>query len=391
MTLDGVFVGPAAGDATPTVIAGGNFTAGRTTGNGGTLNGGVRYGGTIDVAPNFTVNGTRQHAAPPFSFGDEFQSLELLSASLADLNQTPGATVALNQYSRALELTGTGSGLNVFTVSAAQLAQAAGIVINLTQSGATALINVTTDTDLVLSPMYENLSGAASAAGVMWNFPLATGLAFNVGVSWQGSILAPNASVTSSGHPQLHGQLIAKTVPSDDWVIDRVTSTVCLPQPPGPPDTTLTLAPLCVDGLGNLAMRLRNTGDSTRRVQWDDLTGGDFGQFAVPPHSDWFFNVRGGSGTSVIRAVSGSTTLQTNGTDHTCTGQITVHLVTEGDVPAGQRWMVHVTNGENGTFSKDPDLGVRRIGHRERAGALCVGTGGHRRRGRRLPVRAVGG
>ena len=64
VTLDGVFVGPAAGDSTPTVVAGGNFTAGRTTGNGGTLNGGVRYGGTIDVAPNFTVNGTREHAAP---------------------------------------------------------------------------------------------------------------------------------------------------------------------------------------------------------------------------------------------------------------------------------------------------------------------------------------
>ena len=318
VTLDGVLVGPAAGDSTPTVVAGANFTAGRTTGSGGTLNGGVRYGGSINVAPNFTVNGTREHAAPPFSFDDEFQSLELLSASLADLNQSPGATVALNPYSRALELTGTASGLNVFTVSAAELAQAAGVVINLTQSGATALINVTTDTDLVIAPMYENLSGAASAATVMWNFPLATGLDVHAGVSWQGSILAPNASVTSSGHPQLHGQLIAKTVPSDDWVIDRVSSTVCLPQPPGPPDTTLTLAPLCVDGLGDLAMRLRNTGDSTRHVQWDDLTSGDFGNFDVPPRGDWFFNVRRGGGASVIRAVSGSTTLQTKGTDHAC-------------------------------------------------------------------------
>ena len=57
-------------------------------------------------------------------------------------------------------MTGTGTGLNVFTVDAAQLAQAAGIVINLTQPGATALINVTTDTILSIAPMYMNLSGA---------------------------------------------------------------------------------------------------------------------------------------------------------------------------------------------------------------------------------------
>jgi choice-of-anchor A domain-containing protein len=124
VTLDGVSVNPASGDATPTIVAGGNFTGGRTTGAGGTVNGGVQYGGTADVAQNFTVNGGLTHAAPPLTFETEFVSLKELSASLADLNQTPGTRVSLNPYSNALELTGTGPGLNVFTVDAAQLAQA---------------------------------------------------------------------------------------------------------------------------------------------------------------------------------------------------------------------------------------------------------------------------
>ena len=90
VTLDGVSVNPAAGDSAPTILAGGNFTAGRTTGSGGTVNGGAQYGGTSNVAPNFTVNGGLTHAAPPFSFDTEFVSLKGLSASLADLVQTPG-------------------------------------------------------------------------------------------------------------------------------------------------------------------------------------------------------------------------------------------------------------------------------------------------------------
>lgn len=197
-----------------------------------------------------------------------------------------------NPYSKALELTGTGTGLNVFTVDAAQLAQAAGIVLNLTQPGATALINVTTDTILSIGPMYMNLSGTAGADGVMWNFPLATALAVTRGVAWQGSILAPNATVTSTNHPQLYGQLIGASVPDSNWVINGVKYAGCLPVPPGPPDTTLTMMALCIDAHGDLDVRLRNAGGQTRHVVWNDLTRRDFGQFDVPPHSDQFFTGR---------------------------------------------------------------------------------------------------
>lgn len=266
VTLDGDTINPAAGDTAPTIIAGGNFTAGETTGSGGTVNGGVTYGGTSSVGSDFVINGGLTHAQPPFSFDTEFQSLKELSASVGDLPQSPGATVSL-AYG-ALTLTGTASGLNVFTVDATQLAQADGIVINLTQPSATALINVNTATILTIGPQYMTLSGAAAAAGIMWNLPLATGFNVSRGVAWQGTILAPNAEVTGLSHPQLSGQLIAASVPDSSWVINRVKYTGCLPEPPGPPDTTLTLAPLCIDANGALDMRLRNAGDTTRHVTY---------------------------------------------------------------------------------------------------------------------------
>ena len=357
VTLDGVSVSPAAGDSAPTIVAAGNFTAGRTTGHGGTVNGGASYGGASDVAPNFTVNGGLTQAAPPFSFDTEFTSLKELSASLGDLAQTPGATVSLNQYSNALELTGTATGLNVFMVDATQLAQAAGIVIKLTQPGATALINVNTATILSIAPMYMNLSGSAAPAGVMWNLPLATGLVVSSGVGWQGSILAPNAVVTSTNRPQLNGQLIAASVPDSSWVVNQVKYAGCLPLPPGQPDTTLSLTPLCIDANGVLNMRMRNPGDHTRHVTWRDLGGPDSGSFDIPAHSDFFFDIQGGGAASVVVATSGTTTVQANGTGRHCQGRITVQVVTEGDAPADQTWDVRISNGDNGGVSHVLTLG----------------------------------
>lgn len=359
VTLDGISVHPAAGDTGPTVVAGGNFTAGKTTGAGGSVNGAVTYGGTANIGQDFTISGGASHAAPAFSFSDEFKSLATLSASLADLTQTPGATVSLNPYSFALDLTGTGSGLNVFTVTAAQLSQAAGIVIDLTTAGATALINVVSDTNVSVAPMYISLSGHTTAAGIVWNLPLVTTFAVNRGVAWPGLILAPNAAVTASGDPQLSGQLIAMSVPSGDWVLNKTVSDVCLPPPPvppAPPDETLQLAPLCVDANGNLDMRLRNTGDRERSGTWMDTGGTDFGAFDVPAGSDLFFIVHNPTAESAIKATSDGTTVSADGTLRPCTGQLTIHLVVVGDGPPGQTWLIRVTGGTTGNIVHEVTL-----------------------------------
>jgi len=343
VTLDGVSVGPAAGESGLEVVAGGSFNGGTVTGAGGTVNGGVSYGGAINVAANFAVNGPVRHEAPPFSFAAEFESLRELSSSLAGLTQTAGASVELNKYSGALVLTGTAEGLNVFTVSAAQLTQAAGIIVDLTKPGATALINVTTDTDLAVGPQYMSLTGAATASGVVWNLPLATALDVTRGVDWQGLILAPNATVKGEGRPQLSGELIAESVSGGDWVFSGLRSTVCLPAP----DTSLSLTALCVNAGGELAMRLRNTSNAARKVEWVDLSGNDFDSFEVPAESDEYFHVSGGSGRSVIQATSGAAKVTADGTSRPCAGTLTVQLVTVGPVPdTATRWDV-ILEGAN--------------------------------------------
>ena len=118
VTVDGVYINPGPNDATPTVVTGGSFIGGRTTGQGGTLNGGVRYADTLDIAQNFQVNGARIHDEPPFSFDDEFTNLALLSDTWGEREQTPGATVTLQPWG-ALELRGPVDGLNVFTIDGA--------------------------------------------------------------------------------------------------------------------------------------------------------------------------------------------------------------------------------------------------------------------------------
>jgi choice-of-anchor A domain-containing protein len=192
------------------------------------------------VAANFTVNGERTHAPPPFSFVSEFGDLTTLSNSWAAIGQTQGATVTVDPNSKALQLTGKGSGLNVFSVSAADLNAAAGIVIDLSQPDATALINITSAAQLTIAPQYMNLSGSANAQRLVWNLPNATALAVTHGVSWKGLILAPNATVTSNNRPQLSGQLIANTVPTSDWVLSYVRFTGCLPPVTGSPDLSST-------------------------------------------------------------------------------------------------------------------------------------------------------
>jgi choice-of-anchor A domain-containing protein len=349
VNVDGVFIGPAAGDAPPTVIAGRDFTAGRATGNGGTLNGGVRYRRNIEVAPNFAVSGARTQGDPPFVFQHEFNALGELSAVWADLPRTPRATTTLNPSSRGLELVGRDRGLNVFVVDAADLTAAAGITLNLIEPGASALINVTTVAPLSIAPQYMNLSGSAAAGRIAWNLSQAT--QFNVlrGVAWKGLILAPKAVVTSAGRPQLEGQLIAKSVPDSDWVISKRTFAGCLP---GLPDETLGLEPLCVDSLGRLVMRLRNTGTSDRDVDWVDLTGRDFGSFVARAGRDAFFYDRGGDESSVVRATSGTAQVAARGTSERCEGRITVRKVRQGPAPADRAWTIRVA-GDGGRYAED--------------------------------------
>jgi choice-of-anchor A domain-containing protein len=344
VTVDGVSISPGPNDATPTVVTGGSFIGGRTTGQGGTLNGGVRYADALDLAPNFTVNGDRIHDEPPFSFDDEFTNLALISDTWAQREQTAGATVTLQPWG-ALELRGPNDGLNVFTIDAADItaAQIQGVTVTLPSATSTALINVTTNTDLTFGPQYLNVSPAGIEDQLIWNLPRATRLHITTAVAWKGLVLAPHATVEVDQRTQLAGQLIAASVPRGDIVVTGMPLATC--PPVEVQDTSLTLEALCVDPFGNLAMRLRNTGDSDRDVHWDDLGGSDFGDFTARAQRDQFFNVRGGGADSRVRVSAGSTTLTEDGTDTRCEGEITVTKAINGPAPF-VRWTIELAGAD---------------------------------------------
>ena len=344
VTVDGVYIAPGPNDLTPTVVTGGSFIGGRTTGQGGTLNGGVRYADALDIAQNFQVNGDRIHDTPPFSFTDEFTNLALLSDTWAEREQTPGATVTLQPWG-ALELRGPSDGLNVFTIDGADFtaAQIQGMTVTLPSATSTALINVTTNTELTFGAQYLNVTPAGIADRLIWNLPRATGLHVTTGVSWKGLILAPHATVTVDAHPQLAGQLIAASVPRGDIVVTGKPLAEC--PPVVLPDSSLSLEALCVDPFGNLAMRMRNTGSRDRDVHWDDLGGSDFGDFTSRGQRDEFFNVRGGGADSRIRATAGNTTVTADGTDERCAGEITITKRTNGPAPPGA-WTIELEGAD---------------------------------------------
>ena len=347
ISLDAIQVDPGAGDASPTVITGADLSAG-FTGAGGTINGGARYAGTLNQAANFVINGGTTKGAPPFSFADEFRELRLLSDTWAAAAETPGATVTLQPWG-ALEFVGPSTGLNVFTVDAADFvaSQIQGVVVTLPSASASALINVTTNTDLTIAPQYLNPEEIASP--LIWNFPLATSLTISTSPGWKGLILAPNARIDGAGRPQLVGQLIAGSVPQGAWTITGTPLAECPPGPeePPPPDTSLSLEALCVDPFDNLAMRLRNTGERDRNVVWNDLGGPDFGAFVAHAERDRFFNVRDSGPDSVIRVTAdGGTTITAPGTTERCEGEITVTKRVSGGLAPPGPWTIEVAGAD---------------------------------------------
>jgi choice-of-anchor A domain-containing protein len=342
VTLDGVSL---TGSPSPAVVTGASFIAGRTTGQGGSLSSGVRYADRFDVAQNFSVAGERTQAEPPFSFAGEFASLALLSDTWAQREETAGATVTLQPWGE-LQLQGTSSGLNVFTIDAADVAggQVRGVSVTLPSPSASALVNVTTNTAITLGAEYLNVSPSGIADRLIWNLPRATSLDVTRGIAWKGLILAPHATVRGSGHPQLAGQLVAASVPGGEWVFTGTPLADC---PPGPaPDTSLSLEALCVDPFGNLAMRLRNTGARDRDVVWDDLGGPDFGSFVAHAGRDEFFNVReGGAGSRIRVRADRGTELTADGTGERCAGAITVAKRTSGPAPPGP-WTIEIAGAD---------------------------------------------
>jgi choice-of-anchor A domain-containing protein len=320
------------------------------TGTNGTVDGGVRYAGDLHTDPSFNITGQRSHGNPPFSFDEEFTRLAQLNSELGAQPDTAGNTVALNQYSRALEIGTTDPSLPlyVFTISGALLAQAAGFQITL-PAAATAVINVTGPSVSVTGAQYMNLNGIP-ASHVVWNFVRVSDFTLGGSVEWRGTLLAPNTDFTDTGSQNLDGQVIAKSARTNRLTIIQAPFSGCLPVPP---HDTPQLDALCVDAAGRLSFRLRNVGTADiPNVVWKDLDSAQGGSFTLFAGQDRYFSLDAGDGLAhTVRVKAGPDVLEATGQPRPCRATITVTQRVVGPAPAGT-WTV-VLSGSAGVVRSE--------------------------------------
>jgi choice-of-anchor A domain-containing protein len=198
-SLNAYSVGSTASSGTTNLVVGGNLVA-----HGGSTKGSTIVGGTTDYQ-NWSTAGLQPHGtALPVDFAAETTRLDWLTTYLAGLTPTGAAAIP---YAGQYSLTGAVSGLNIFDISGATLANNNTFTINLTQPGSTILINVDGTADSFSNAGITINGGTAS--NVLWNFSNATTLSFS-GINLLGSVLAPYADY-QGGWGQLNGELIVKS------------------------------------------------------------------------------------------------------------------------------------------------------------------------------------
>lgn len=200
--------------------------------NNPTISGGLRVNGQIDITgggsispgvtyqsnyngPNY-ISATKSSNKPasvpaaasvPVDFGAATAFFKQASQQWSQLNNNGTNTLAWGNRT----LTGTDSKLNVFNISASDLAGIYSLAINV-PAGSTVLVNVL-GTSVTIPNVGYTLNGAAlgsegsgaSYGSLLWNFPQATSLTYS---SFGGTILAPLADVTFNS-AQHNGMLIA--------------------------------------------------------------------------------------------------------------------------------------------------------------------------------------
>lgn len=197
-TLDNEYIGPWT-DSKSALVVGGNINV---LDNQLTVDDGGTYGGSISQP----VTGTMVKAQPSFSFSATGYQLSSESQALANQPTTQGDTISLS--GNQLYLTGTNAALNVFDLSAGQLAPAATTWVNV-PVGSVTLINVP-DQNLSnwayqdmefyngsywqIGSQYNNSAGGQQIQyNTMFNFPQAQSISLS-GANLVTNILAPQAN-----------------------------------------------------------------------------------------------------------------------------------------------------------------------------------------------------
>ncbi|WP_328297002.1 choice-of-anchor A family protein [Streptomyces sp. NBC_00435] len=233
-------------------LPGGNalVVAGDVTGTVRVMNGNGSYGGTLSGTAE-AHRGTVAKAPSPIDFAAEFRALRKTSETLGAAAQSAGAQWRTD--GPGLQLTGTDTRFNTFTVPTAELEKAREIRLKV-PAGAVTVINVkgasydqaragTTGLRLrdeaggreVLADERSIAAGGAVRTRLLWNFPGATKVVKNSVGAWPGSILAPGAAVDLGSGGPVDGSVIAKSLTGTGSAETRHHPfTGCLPGHPMP-------------------------------------------------------------------------------------------------------------------------------------------------------------
>lgn len=219
---------PVTNSGTGVFVVGGSLTAN----NGQVSSGSVYVGGTYS-GPGYNLTSAAGSGVYsglgagglPFNFASAQTALSGKSTAYAGF--TANGLAQMN-YS-TLTLTGTDTGLNVFNITAGELASASGLAINAA-AGSHVLINVSGS---VADFSSKGIWGTFDRTQTLFNFYEATSLEMkSIGI--EGSILAPFADVKFwSG--QMNGQLIANSFSGETWGVGEMHQHPFVDQPSSQP------------------------------------------------------------------------------------------------------------------------------------------------------------
>ena len=228
-----------------------NSGAGGNAWEGSTGVSGVSFAGS---GGSLTVGG-----AAPFSFASQFSFLTAYATQLSQL--TANGTVT---GTGAFTLTGTSPTLDIFDLPIADLGGSNSLDFSV-PSSATILINViggdgstltTSTSGFFWNGTQELAPYAAPYENVLFNFYQATSI--NFAGSFEGTVLAPKATVTGTGSGQLDGGLIALSFNGDTEFHDYLFTGSHLPAyvPPVAEPTSFLLCGIALLVVGSLRRSL---------------------------------------------------------------------------------------------------------------------------------------
>lgn len=230
LTNMSISVGIPAGNTSLQVLSGGSATL-----TNGSVNGSVQYATTGTSSATLPSGATFTQAASPLDFALARAYYENYSDDLAALPANGTSSVAFG----TLTLSGTNSGLNVFTLPPTGYGVTITNLVLQIPVGATALVNVQGTNVSYNYAGFDTSFGATPASRILWNLPNAT-TAATAGTALLGTVLAPRALVDLQ-NGSLTGQVIAESIVGSSLALRYAQYGGVLPPPAVPEPSTFVL------------------------------------------------------------------------------------------------------------------------------------------------------